>query len=84
MPTCPFCHKDISDDEYVVNWASCSECFDAGYEQYLKEQRMPLDPKKVEEEKEKEEVAESHEGEENDEDDETDDDDDDEGDKDDE
>ncbi len=25
---CYECNKKISDDEWVVNWGSCSECFD--------------------------------------------------------
>jgi len=24
---CPICGKIISDEEYVVNWASCSDCY---------------------------------------------------------
>ena len=86
MPTCPLCHKVISDDEYVVNWASCSDCFDAGYERYLKENSTmahmssgeDLDPKKREKELEAEEANESTEG---DEDEETDEDDEDETDE---
>lgn len=32
---CNSCAKLISDDEYVVNWGSCSDCFDAYYLLYL-------------------------------------------------
>lgn len=32
---CGLCGKGITDDEYVVNWGSCSDCFDKGYIIYL-------------------------------------------------
>jgi len=32
---CSICGKPISDEEYVVNWTSCADCFDAGYERFL-------------------------------------------------
>lgn len=32
---CSECGKEISEDEYVVNWSSCSQCFDKGYEEYM-------------------------------------------------
>lgn len=35
MEKCFQCGKEISDDEYVVNWGSCSKCFDANYQKYL-------------------------------------------------
>lgn len=31
---CRECGKVISDDEYVVNWGSCNECFDSMYNTY--------------------------------------------------
>ncbi len=34
--TCGMCGKAITYDEYVVNWGSCNECFDADYEEYLR------------------------------------------------
>ena len=35
---CGECDKAICDDEYVVNWGSCDECFDRHYEEYLSAQ----------------------------------------------
>lgn len=32
---CRECGKAISDDEYVVNWGSCNQCFDAGVDLYF-------------------------------------------------
>lgn len=32
---CNNCGKIISDDEWVVNWGSCSECFDRHYKRYM-------------------------------------------------
>ena len=32
---CALCGKAITDSEYVVNWASCAECFDKHYQEYL-------------------------------------------------
>lgn len=31
---CNQCGKVISDDEYVVNWGSCSDCFNTFYLNY--------------------------------------------------
>lgn len=39
---CFKCKKEISDDEYVVNWGSCSECFDASYDEYLKNKEKEM------------------------------------------
>lgn len=41
---CPLCGKEISEDEYVVNWAACSNCFDAGYLAYenARRERMKI------------------------------------------
>lgn len=36
---CAECNKLIAWDEYVVNWTSCSECFDKNYEEYLHKTR---------------------------------------------
>lgn len=33
---CPECGTAVSDDEYVVNWGSCNECFDRSYHEYLR------------------------------------------------
>jgi hypothetical protein len=32
---CDICNKEICDDEFVVNWGSCSDCFNFNYERYL-------------------------------------------------
>jgi hypothetical protein len=34
---CWECGKAITDDEWVVNWGSCSECFSAAFQKYLDE-----------------------------------------------
>lgn len=34
---CEECSKTISDDEYVVNWGTCNECFDKHWAEYEKE-----------------------------------------------
>lgn len=35
MYKCFQCNKEISDEEYVVNWTSCSDCFSWHFQQYL-------------------------------------------------
>ena len=35
--TCGECEKEISWDEYVVNWGSCSDCFDAHVNAYFRD-----------------------------------------------
>jgi len=37
---CSECNKAITWDEYVVNWASCSDCFNTSYEEYLRKTRF--------------------------------------------
>lgn len=37
---CSLCGKAISEDEYVVHWGDCGECFDKSYEAYLREKAM--------------------------------------------
>lgn len=32
MNKCMECGKEISDEEYVVNWGSCNHCFDSHLE----------------------------------------------------
>jgi hypothetical protein len=39
MDICHQCQKVISEHEYVVNWGSCSECFDKDYTDYLRRTR---------------------------------------------
>jgi hypothetical protein len=41
LEKCPLCGKEISFDEYMVYWASCSDCFNAHYEEYLRGAEMP-------------------------------------------
>lgn len=36
---CFECGKAISSDEFVVNWGSCSDCFDASYIKYMHDTR---------------------------------------------
>lgn len=41
---CPQCGRNITDDEFVVNWGTCGACFDAHYCAYLEargEKNMP-------------------------------------------
>lgn len=37
---CPNCRKEISEDEYVVNWRGCTDCLSKSYENYLMEKHM--------------------------------------------
>lgn len=37
---CKECGKTISDCEWVSNWTSCSDCFSAGFDQYLKDKEQ--------------------------------------------
>lgn len=41
MPTevCATCGKLITDSEWVVNWTSCAECFDKGFQEYLDKEK---------------------------------------------
>lgn len=36
---CEKCGKNISDDEYCVNWGWCEECLNKDYAEYLKRER---------------------------------------------
>lgn len=38
---CFKCGKDIGDEEYVVNWGSCSECFSIEFDKALTERFSP-------------------------------------------
>lgn len=40
---CHQCGKQIPDDEWVVNWGSCSDCFDYDYKVYLQTGNDPCD-----------------------------------------
>lgn len=44
MQNCAECGKEISWDEYVVNWTSCSDCFDSHVEKYFKDHPETDDP----------------------------------------
>ena len=39
---CGICGKEISDEEYVVNWGSCGDCFDKEVQQYLEEREKSM------------------------------------------
>jgi hypothetical protein len=39
---CSMCGKTIGDDEYVVNWGSCSVCFNQDYDDYIRSQKWTL------------------------------------------
>lgn len=43
MHNCYECGKEIPDEEWVVNWGSCSECFDKHYQEYLDSHPEPVD-----------------------------------------
>lgn len=36
---CGKCGKSISEDEWVVNWGACADCFEAHVKKYLEEKR---------------------------------------------
>lgn len=43
MLTCEKCNKEIEDDEFIVNWGWCNQCFDEDYEWYCESVAGPYD-----------------------------------------
>lgn len=41
---CAICKKAITDDEWVVNWTYCADCFDKNYQDYLDSQDLQTEP----------------------------------------
>lgn len=43
LVNCSECGKEISDQEWVVNWGSCANCLDAHYAKYLESHPEPVE-----------------------------------------
>lgn len=40
---CTHCKKRIPDQEFIVNWGWCNDCFNADYTEYIESSAGPYD-----------------------------------------